>query len=226
MNNKLLVATKACMAAAFLACSVAPAQQGVAQSLNAINQLNLSGSATFGLATGEAFNVSAQEIQGGGSDGSITPFAVTSGSSFGLGGSASSAVVGNAGQSSLVVTLDRNGFLPVDETDGSTTSNIVGNGSVTAVAGITPFGGDALSGGLALTNVPSRVILNQDSSDGVPSIKIVSFASATDVDDNAIPGVTSDINGAAINQTLLGASQVNAGVVVTNQVINSLTVFE
>ena len=94
MNNKLLVVTKACMAAAFLACSVAPGQEAKAQNLNAINQLNLSGNATFGLSTGEAFNISAQSIEGSGTNDSVTPFATTTGSSFVTFGPASTAVVG------------------------------------------------------------------------------------------------------------------------------------
>ncbi len=231
MNNKLLVATKACMAAAFLACSVTAGQEGRAQTLNTFNQLNISGTSTFGLSTGEAFNIQAGNVGGGvGGSGIIQPFAVTSGSTQGgIVPAASTATVGNAGQSSLTVTFDRNGFLPIQEDSigfsGSST-NVAGNGSVTAVAGITPFGGDALNGGQSNFNVPSRIILNQDSVTGVPGITITSFAPGVDGSGVPIPSADATLNGAGITQTLLGADSVGASVVATEQIINSLTVFE
>ena len=224
MNNKLLVATKACMAAAFLACSV---PGGQAQTLNVIQQLDLSGTADFNLTTGEAFSVGAAQIEGGGAGNTVQPFQITTGSSAATFSSiASPSVVGNAGQSSITITYDRTGFLPIQEGEGTSLTNVIGNGSVTAVAGITPFGGDALNGGATLTNVPSRIILNQDATTGLPGITIAEFASSTDTDGNPVVGATAALNGASITGTLTGASKVMTGVVNTRQIINSLTVFE
>ena len=212
------------------------APEAKSQSLSAIQQTSISGTAEFNLQAGESFNVSADTIQQTANDDtSITnifkPFETTVGSGQPgiIGGlrtqGADPATVGNAGQSSLVLIYDRDGFLPIQEVDPDvspqttppTTRNVIGNGSITAVAGITPFGGDRLSGGLSLTNVPSNIRLNQDLDEGLPGIEFVSFAS-TSATANTVQ------NGASIITTLTGASSIGSTLLNQSSLVNSLSV--
>ena len=225
-NNIKLIA-KASVASALLALSVSGGH-AEAQSLSAVQQISISGSAEFGLEYGESFNVSAQEIQqADDSSGAVNfkPFQTTVGSSFGLGGTltpgAPPSVVGNAGQSSLTLTYDRTGFLPIQEvtdpnTTPPTTENVKGDGSITALAGITPFGGDQLAGGTSLTNVPSNIRLNQDLTTGLPGIEFTEFASTGSA------GSSVNQNGASITSTLTGARAVTASVFTQSNIMNSL----
>lgn len=237
LTNHIKLITKVSVASALLALTVS-GRNAEAQSLTAIQLTNISGSAEFGLKYGESFNVSAQEIQQSGTA-NFKPFETTVGSSFGLGGTndqgADPSVVGNAGQSSLTLTYDRTGFLPIQEcpasaTDGCTgqnagnAQNVKGDGSITALAGITPFGGDAQSGGLITTNVPSNIRLNQDTSTGLPGIEFTEFTSTSSADSStgsATPSVSQ--NGASITATLNGASAVTASVITQSNIINSLS---
>ena len=201
-----------------------------AQSLTAIQQTNISGSAEFGLVTGESFNVSAQAIQqADATSGAVNfkPFETTVGSSIALGGlrvqGADPVAVGNAGQSSLTLTYDRSGFLPIQEddpnsSDPTVTRNVSGDGSITAVGGITPLGGDRLSGGLTNTNVPSNIRLNQDLETGLPGIEFTEFVATTE-------GSSTTQNGASITTTLTGAKSLQASVITQTNLINSITVF-
>jgi len=211
------------------------APEAKSQSLSAIQQTSISGTAEFNLQAGESFNVSADTIQQTANDDtSITnifkPFETTVGSGQPgiIGGLRTQgddpATVGNAGQSSLVLIYDRDGFLPIQEVDPDaattnppTTRNVIGNGSITAVAGITPFGGDRLSGGLSLTNVPSNIRLNQDLDEGLPGIEFVSFAS-TSATANTVQ------NGASIITTLTGASSIGSTLLNQSSLVNSLSV--
>ena len=227
LTNRINLLHGASVAAAALALTFT-ASQSNAQSLSAIQQTSISGTAGFNLQFGESFNVSAEEIQQT-STNTLKPFETTVGSSFGLGGTntqgADPSVVGNAGQSSLVLTYDRDGFLPIEELTGAVnpmtmqpeTTNVVGNGSITAVAGITPFGGDALSGGVSLTNVPSNIRLNQDLDSGLPGIEFVTFASTTATTDTIQ-------NGASIITTLTGADSIGATLVTQSSLVNALAV--
>ena len=224
LTNRINLLHGASVAAAALALTFT-ASQSNAQSLSAIQQTSISGTAGFNLQFGESFNVSAEEIQQT-STNTLKPFETTVGSSFGLGGPNTQgdnpSVVGNAGQSSLVLTYDRDGFLPIEEVTDSTTTpptttNVVGNGSITAVAGITPFGGDALSGGVSLTNVPPNIRLNQDLDTGLPGIEFVTFASTTATTDTIQ-------NGASIITTLTGADSIGATLLTQSSVINELSV--
>jgi len=232
-NNIKLIA-KASVASALLALSVSGGH-AEAQSLSAVQQISISGSAEFGLEYGESFNVSAQEIQQAddSTSGAVNfkPFETTVGSSFAningqpigqLTQGDPPSVVGNAGQSSLTLTYDRTGFLPIQEvTDSSTTpqttENVKGDGSITALAGITPFGGDQLAGGLSLTNVPSNIRLNQDLTTGLPGIEFTEFASTGSA------GSSVNQNGASITSTLTGARAVTASVFTQSNIMNSLT---
>ena len=207
------------------------APEAKSQSLSAIQQTSISGTAEFNLQAGESFNVSADTIQQTGTDNIFKPFETTVGSGQPgiIGGlrtqGADPATVGNAGQSSLVLIYDRDGFLPIQEVDPDvspqttppTTRNVIGNGSITAVAGITPFGGDRLSGGLSLTNVPSNIRLNQDLEEGLPGIEFVSFAS-TSATANTVQ------NGASIITTLTGASSIGSTLLNQSSLVNSLSV--
>ena len=227
LTNRINLLHGASVAAAALALTFT-ASQSNAQSLSAIQQTSISGTAGFNLQFGESFNVSAEEIQQTGTN-TLKPFETTVGSSFGLGGGNTQgddpSVVGNAGQSSLVLTYDRDGFLPIEELTGSVnpmtmqpeTTNVVGNGSITAVAGITPFGGDALSGGVSLTNVPPNIRLNQDLNAGLPGIEFVTFASTTATTDTIQ-------NGASIITTLTGADSIGATLVTQSSLVNALAV--
>ena len=210
------------------------APEAKSQSLSAIQQTSISGTAEFNLQAGESFNVSADTIQQTANDDTaitniFKPFETTVGSGQPgiIGGErtqgANPAGVGNAGQSSLVLIYDRDGFLPIQEVDPDSTTqppatqNVIGNGSITAVAGITPFGGDRLSGGLSLTNVPSNIRLNQDLDEGLPGIEFVSFAS-TSATANTVQ------NGASIITTLTGASSIGSTLLNQSSLVNSLSV--
>ena len=234
MANIINLIAKASVAPALLALSVF-GSHAEAQSLSAVQQIGISGSAEYGLQYGESFNVSAQEIQQrnrpNGNAVNFRPFQVTTGSAFAdtcRGGTpcATPSVVGNAGQSSLTLTYDRTGFLPIQEvtdpnaTPRPTTANVRGDGSITALAGITPFGGDALSGGLINTNVPSNIRLNQDATTGLPGIEFTEFASTGSA------GSSVNQNGASITATLTGASGVTASVFTQSNISNSLSAFE
>ena len=239
LTNHIKLITKVSVASALLALTVS-GRNAEAQSLTAIQLTNISGSAEFGLKYGESFNVSAQEIQQSGSSVNFKPFETTVGSSFVSSGSTNNqgdnpSVVGNAGQSSLTLTYDRTGFLPIQEcpasaTDGCTgqnagnAQNVKGDGSITALAGITPFGGDGQSGGLLTTNVPPNIRLNQDTSTGLPGIEFTEFTSTSSADSStgsATPSVSQ--NGASITATLNGASAVTASVITQSNIINSLS---
>ena len=243
LTNHIKLVTKVSAAAALIAASVAGAGHNAeAQTLSTNQVISISGGAEYGLKYGESFSVSAAQITQNGNS-KFRPFETTVGSGFAnvngqpLGQNVQGAdpsVVGNAGQSSLTLTFDRDGFLPIQEDTGETEtvttsngtievpilSNVIGDGSITALAGITPFGGDALSGGVALTNVPPNIRLNQNTKTGLPGIEFVVFEPT----ESAGSSVTQ--NAGSITGTLTGASAISAAVTAQSNIINSLTVFD
>ena len=214
-----------------------------AQSLSTNQIITIQGGATYGLEYGESFNVSSPQITQNGDV--FRPFETTVGTPIALGGprvqGANPVSVGNVGQATLTLTFDRDGFLPIQEcstpkkgcdpTFNATTKqtdftplnnleNVVGDGSITALAGITPLGGDQLAGGTLTTNLPSNIRLNQDTKTGLPGIEFVTFEPT----ESAGSSVTQ--NAASITSTLTGTSAISASVSAQSNIMNSLTVFD
>jgi len=243
LTNHIRLVSKVSAGAALLAIAIAGSGQNAeAQTLSTNQIISISGGAEYGLKYGESFSVSAAQITQK-DNSKFRPFETTVGSGFAnvngqsLGTNTQGAdpsVVGNAGQSSLTLTFDRDGFLPIQEDTGETEqvmisgqsvdvpilSNVIGDGSITALAGITPFGGDALSGGVSLTNVPPNIRLNQNTKTGLPGIEFVVFEPT----ESAGSSVTQ--NAGSITGTLTGASAISAAVTAQSNIINSLTVFD
>ena len=228
LTNHIKLIAKVSVAAAFLAVSVA-GRTAEAQSLSTNQIITIQGGATYGLEYGESFNVSSPQITQNGAV--FRPFETTVGSSIALGGERTQGddpvSIGNVGQATLTLTFDRDGFLPFQQCPpeetcamGAGLENAVGDGSITALAGITPFGGDMLAGGTSLTNIPSNIRLNQDTKTGLPGIQFEIFEPT----ESAGSSVTQ--NAASITSTLTGTSAVSASVTAQSNIMNSLTVFD
>lgn len=237
LTNHIKLIAKVSAAAALLAVATAGSgQKAEAQSLSTNQVITIQGGATYGLEYGESFNVSSPQITQKGSV--FRPFETTVGTPIALGGArtqgADPVSIGNVGQATLTLTFDRDGFLPIqacpDDADCTPNAptfsnlgnleNVVGDGSITALAGITPLGGDQLAGGTLTTNLPSNIRLNQDSDSGLPGIEFVTFEST----ESAGSSVTQ--NAASITSTLTGTSAISASVSAQSNIINSLTVFD
>ena len=242
LTNHIKLIAKVSVAATLLAVSVA-GRTAEAQSLSTNQIITIQGGATYGLEYGESFNVSSPQITQKGHV--FRPFETTVGTPIALGGprvqGANPVSVGNVGQATLTLTFDRDGFLPIQEcstpkkgcdpTFNATTKqtdftplnnleNVVGDGSITALAGITPLGGDQLAGGTLTTNLPSNIRLNQDTKTGLPGIEFVTFEPT----ESAGSSVTQ--NAASITSTLTGTSAISASVSAQSNIMNSLTVFD
>ena len=244
LTNHIKLIAKVSVAATLLAVSVA-GRTAEAQSLSTNQIITIQGGATYGLEYGESFNVSSPQITQNGDV--FRPFETTVGTPIALGGprvqGANPVSVGNVGQATLTLTFDRDGFLPIQEcstpkagcdpiVDTSSTppsvdfspleglENVVGDGSITALAGITPLGGDQLAGGTLTTNLPSNIRLNQDTKTGLPGIEFVTFEPT----ESAGSSVTQ--NAASITSTLTGTSAISASVSAQSNIMNSLTVFD
>ena len=242
LTNHIKLIAKVSVAATLLAVSVA-GRTAEAQSLSTNQIITIQGGATYGLEYGESFNVSSPQITQNGHV--FRPFETTVGTPIALGGQrvqgANPVSVGNVGQATLTLTFDRDGYLPIQEcstpkkgcdpTFNATTKqtdftplnnleNVVGDGSITALAGITPLGGDQLAGGTLTTNLPSNIRLNQDTKTGLPGIEFVTFEPT----ESAGSSVTQ--NAASITSTLTGTSAISASVSAQSNIMNSLTVFD
>ena len=242
LTNHIKLIAKVSVAATLLAVSVA-GRTAEAQSLSTNQIITIQGGATYGLEYGESFNVSSPQITQNGDV--FRPFETTVGTPIALGGprvqGANPVSVGNVGQATLTLTFDRDGYLPIQEcstpkagcdptfdamtgqtdfTPLNNLENVVGDGSITALAGITPLGGDQLAGGTLTTNLPSNIRLNQDTKTGLPGIEFVTFEPT----ESAGSSVTQ--NAASITSTLTGTSAISASVSAQSNIMNSLTVFD
>jgi hypothetical protein len=172
---------------------------------------------------GESFSVNGDTSESG-NMGAISPFAAT----VGLGSSdinpsfnggdptdpmdnpviaaaAKNALVGNVGTAILAVSAVPSGSsLGVDD----------GVQQVTSTAGLVQLGGSGTIGGNLAFNLPSSLVLNQDTvTFGIPSIKLQGSDSA------------SGLIGASVTGTQVGPSNLTADLTIVNQLINSLTAF-
>jgi hypothetical protein len=189
-------------------------------SLSGITNTRIQGSVVINTNFGESFSVNG-ETSGSGTGGVITPFAATVGLDAteinptfngGVPGttlptiapSGTNALVGNVGTAILAVT-----FEPTGSSLGQTPAD---NTQVTATAGLVQLGGSGTIGGTLAFNLPSSLVLNQETN-GIPSIRLQG-ASASD-----------GLIGASITGTQVGPSNLSADLTIVNQLINSLSAF-
>jgi hypothetical protein len=190
-------------------------------SLSGITNTRIQGSVAINTNFGESFSVNG-DTSGSGNLGAITPFAATVGldateinPTFNGGDpstntpptiapSGTNALVGNVGTAILAVT-----FEPAGSSLGQTPAD---NTQVTATAGLVQLGGSGTIGGTLAFNLPSSLVLNQETN-GIPSI-ILQGTSASD-----------GLIGASITGTQVGPSNLSADLTIVNQLINSLSAF-
>ena len=208
MNSKINLALAAASAAgaAFSLISQIPA---------AVAGPTLTGNSTQTFGAGANYNLqSGQSFEAIGSTGSVTPFAVTAT----VAGITNVPVAGglNAGTSTLTAAFDVNGFNATTNT-GST----LATPSFAVQAGIISLGGNAASAGVTTASAGTQVraglaldlVLNQDATDGIPSIVIAGASTPT------------GIIGASITSQAVGASATNGEFSNSLTVINTLSAF-
>ena len=208
MNPKINLALAAASAAgaAFSLISQIPA---------AVAGPTLTGNSTQTFGAGANYNLqSGQSFEAIGSTGSVTPFAVTET----VGSITNVPVAGglNAGTSTLTAAFDINGF-----NNTTNTGTTLATPSFAVQAGIISLGGNAASAGITTASVGTQVraglaldlVLNQDATNGIPSIVIAGSSNP------------SGVIGASITSQAVGASATNGEFSNSLTVINTLSAF-
>ena len=183
-------------------------------SFSASSNLNYGASAEFNLQQAQSFEAI------GNYSGTVSPFAVTATSS----GLNNTPVAGdlNAGTSTLTAAFDRNGFLnTANNTSFAVQAGVISLGGNAPTAGVTTGPVDATTGapltgstnGVIKAGLSLDIVLNQNSTTGVPSISITGA------------GSNSGIVGASISSQAIGASAAVGNFSDSLTVINSLTAF-
>jgi hypothetical protein len=185
-------------------------------SFSANSNQSYSAGANFSLEQGQSF----EAIGNVSNDSTVRPFAVTATVS----GIGNAPVAGdlNAGTSTLTAAFDRNGFLDTPNTPSfAVQAGVISIGGNAPTAGVTtgpvdPTTGAPLSGasnGVLKAGLALGIVLNQNTSSGVPSISITGA------------GSDSGIIGASITSQAIGASAASGTFDDNLTVINSLTAF-
>jgi hypothetical protein len=178
---------------------------------SASSNQNYGASAQFNLQQAQSFEAI------GNYSGTVSPFAVT----------ASPAAVDNtpvagdlnAGTSTLTAAFDRNGFLNTANTTSlAVQAGVISLGGNSPTAGVTTGPVNATTGAPATTGIIKAglslgIVLNQNSTTGVPTISITGA------------GSNSGIVGASISSQAIGASEAVGNFSDNLTVINSLTAF-
>lgn len=205
MNPKLQLSLS--LAGAALALISQGALQPAAQagpSLNATSIESFSAGANFNLQQAQTFSAT------GNYTGTVSPFAVTA-SDITTNATAGTfaGVAGNlsAGTSTLTAAFDVTGLN--DNPTLAVQAGVIGLGGNAPTAGVTTAtGGTTITAGVA-----TNIVLNQNSSTGLPSIGITGAGTDT--------GVVSG----SITSQLIGGSAASGGITESLSVVNSLTAF-
>jgi hypothetical protein len=178
---------------------------------SASSNQNYGASAQFNLQQAQSFEAV------GNFSGTVRPFAVTA-SPAGLN---NTPVAGdlNAGTSTLTAAFDRNGFLNTANTNSfAVQAGVISLGGNAPTAGVTTGPVNASTGAPATTGILKAglalgLVLNQNNTNGVPSISITGA------------GSNSGIVGASISSQAIGASGTVGNFSDNLTIINSLTAF-
>jgi len=180
-------------------------------SFSASSNLNYGASAEFNLQQAQSFEAI------GNYSGTVNPFAVTA-SPADIDNTPVAGAL-NAGTSTLTAAFDRNGFLNTANTTSlAVQAGVISLGGNTPTAGVTtgPVNantGAPASAGIIKAGLALDIVLNQNSTTGVPSISITGA------------GSNSGIVGASISSQAIGASAAVGNFSDSLTVINSLTAF-
>jgi hypothetical protein len=207
MNPKLKLSLAAAGAGFALIGQGSLISQAIAgPSLSATSIQNYNAGANYNLQQAQSFSAT------GNYSGVVEPFAVTAQSTASASSTNFPGIAGNlsAGTSTLTAAFDRNGFQDSPQ-----------NASFAVQAGVIGLGGNAPTAGVTTattaTPVTARValgvVLNQDATNGVPSISLTGASN------------NSGIISASITSQVLGASAASGNFIDSLTVINSLSAF-
>jgi hypothetical protein len=175
-------------------------------SLSATSIQNYNAGANFNLQQAQSFSAT------GNYSGVVEPFAVTAQSAAASSTTNFPGIAGNlsAGTSTLTAAFDRNGFVDnAQNTSFAVQAGVIGLGGNAPTAGVTT----ATTATPVTARVALGVVLNQDATNGVPSISITGASN------------NSGIISASITSQVLGASAASGNFSDSLTVINSLSAF-
>ena len=207
MNPKLKLSLAAAGAGFALIGQGSMLSQAIAgPSLSATSSQNYNAGANFNLQQAQSFSAT------GNYSGTVDPFAVTEQSTAAASATNFPGIAGNlsAGTSTLTAAFDRNGFQDTSQNASfAVQAGVIGLGGNAPTAGVTT----SASGTIFTARVALGVVLNQDTTNGVPSISITGASS------------NSGIISASISSQVLGASAASGNFSDSLTVINSLSAF-
>ena len=207
MNPKLKLSLAAAGAGFALIGQGSMLSQSIAgPSLSATSSQTYNAGANFNLQQAQSFSAT------GNYSGTVDPFAVTEQSTALASATNFPGIAGNlsAGTSTLTAAFDRNGFQDTSQNASfAVQAGVIGLGGNAPTAGVTT----SASGTIVTARVALGVVLNQDTTNGVPSISITGASS------------NSGIISASISSQVLGASAASGNFSDSLTVINSLSAF-